>query len=99
MRKFLVDGCVTLCVYQRHCTLYTVSSTIFFEGAENRIKIELVICFVNGTIFRTQHCEHQQPVPLEMCTTRRKRRDVAHNVAMRLKDAEQKLSGDLAQYW
>lgn len=96
MRKLLTDRGVTLHTHQRHRTIYTIANTIFVDKQENENAIELARRILNGTIYSPNNL---RPNPEQSSEAQDTQKKMAHNVAMRLKDSDQKFSGDLAECW
>lgn len=94
LRKFLVSRNVNLRTHQRHRTIYTIANTIYTDEEENEAAIELAKRILSGKI-QTPIPARQNPNPSYEDMGKK----IAHNVAMRLKDSDQKFSGDLAECW
>lgn len=96
LRKFLVDRNVQLKTHIRHRTIYTIANTIFADEDENEVAIELARRILNGNIYLNGAA---RPEPIQQTDSQDTMKKTAHNVAMRLKDADQKFSGDLSECW
>lgn len=104
LRKFLTHRHVQLCIHQRYCAVYTVAK-ICIDGEDNLNTIELASWIVNGSI----HCQgtnvlnasYAQGFVSDINSIREsdQKERTARNIAMKIKDRQQKLSGDLAECW
>lgn len=96
LRMFLVDREVPLRTHQRHRTIYIIANTIFVNDDENEIAVELARKILNGNIYLNTPI---RPEPTTSSDPEDSNKKTAHNIAMRLRDAEQKFSGDLSECW
>lgn len=102
MRKFLAQRQVNLIVHERRRAVYTLANSIFPDENETRIALEMAHNLLSTGQNRETRAPSDQQTHhhnADMTYGSYMKEKAAHNVAMRLKDYEQKFSGDLGQCW